>query len=1627
MFILYDKNKTNSFDRNDLVLKNVTKCDVAWEKNGQYQIDLIYAITPEDTAWKSIVKGAIIKCPVPYQQDQLFRLNTPTKKLDNSNYLYIEVTGYHISYDLSYNFLEDVRPTNMNGFDAGKHILGNTQYPHNFTWNSDITDISTAYYIRQNIIDALIGDKDQSFANRWGGELVRDNFNIGMFNQAGKNRGTVIKYSKNLLGLEQSADDSNMITRVMPTITDDSTNTTDTATQTSTDSITPVITIPEKYVDSPLLNTYANIYIKEVQVTLTDDQKILPLDQKYQIMRDYVNNLYNNSHIDIPVYSYTIDFVELAKTEEYKDYAILEEVHPYDFITVKALDIDVIAELVGYTYDSIAKKYETFTLGNVRNDIIRSNQKSLFQISQQNQRSIKILQAQMTTLPDGIDTPTSGGNNLFDHAVNTANNILEWITGGGANNVTDTTLHSTSEVWEIPSGASISKDSIILNPNNFNGQEMTLSLQAKYNGVTPTVYNDVQTSNVLLGSLDLNYKACLATNTNNWVNNIAQTGIISSEYIGVSSGDSFTVTNPNNYVFILHGYDSQYNFLIDFNDKTVIPANVAFMKAEIIKTGLTPESLLLFAIYLTEIQKINNFITMYATGSDSDWSQQSQVFTLATGNSNDIITQVNFKSANNDSAGTAYVGAFMINTGTVVSDFSQSSHDTVETLHAHQIITDYISAKVADIDQLHAVIGTIDTFSSTYATITNLNATNLAAQNLTVGVAKVIDLTTGTLKAGSVTADSIQAGAITVGSAIIATGAITSALIANAAVKTAQIADGSVTALKVVDLSANSITAGTLSVDRLIIRGTNSSIVYALNNISGALQSQNVDTLNGETLTSRTLTADKIVAGAITAKEIAAHAITANEILANTITAGEIAAGTITATEILAGTITATQIDTSTLIVGDNIAMGPNAIITWNNLSDESKSNLKGSPGIQGPAGTNGVITYTWIKYATSSAGAGLNDSPAGMTYMGIAYNKLTATKSMVATDYSWSLIKGDTGSQGTPGVQGPIGANGLPTYTWIRYATSATGTGFSDSPTGMTYIGIVANQTTATEGTNPAVYSWSLIQGPQGVQGPIGLQGLQGAGGNQGIQGPSGANGVSSYTHIAYATNSTGSTGFSTTNGTGATYIGMYVDSTAADSNTPSLYTWSLIAGANGAQGTPGTNGANGTPAYLHIAYATSSNGATGFDTTVSTGKTYIGQYTDATAADSTSYTSYSWTLIQGPQGVQGSTGATGPQGPQGNQANLPSYITATKITQTTIESPTITAGSISANAITGGTLNAATMIVTNLSASAIIGGTLTLGGSTSGKEIVKNAGGLEIARLDTDGLTITLQPVPGQGYFSNAFKIKAYDGTVLMNINGDGELLYHGVMEIASLGDTTRHLELDPNGTITFAAGASGVNSLGLGNGDGELWTSHDMRLSCWDTIAFGSTANTSQAFQPTMLFGCRDGNINIKGDYRLYATDSAYYVVPKTESTGGGINYLRINEGSSPNLFLQGRDNSTYSVPIWNSDITLKKNINTSTVNATNRLNQINCYSFYWICDDKYQDLGVLSQDLQRVEDSWVIKVPQSDGTIKMQPNVSTIIPYLIKSNQELSEECRRQNSEILALQGRISALESRASIA
>ena len=177
---------------------------------------------------------------------------------------------------------------------------------------------------------------------------------------------------------------------------------------------------------------------------------------------------------------------------------------------------------------------------------------------------------------------------------------------------------------------------------------------------------------------------------------------------------------------------------------------------------------------------------------------------------------------------------------------------------------------------------------------------------------------------------------------------------------------------------------------------------------------------------------------------------------------------------------------------------------------------------------------------------------------------------------------------------------------------------------------------------------------GPAGPQGAPGTNGLNGLDGSDGLPGVDGADGVSTYFHVAYADTSSGG-GFSQ-NPTGKLYIGTYVDTTAADAASGSnLWKWQLVKGADGANGEngiAGANGADGQTTYLHIAYANNVTGTSGFSTTDSTDKLYLGTYTDFTLADSTDPSLYNWTLVKGADGRDGVDGADGADGSAGANA---------------------------------------------------------------------------------------------------------------------------------------------------------------------------------------------------------------------------------------------------------------------------------------------------------------------------------------------------------------------------------------
>ena len=270
------------------------------------------------------------------------------------------------------------------------------------------------------------------------------------------------------------------------------------------------------------------------------------------------------------------------------------------------------------------------------------------------------------------------------------------------------------------------------------------------------------------------------------------------------------------------------------------------------------------------------------------------------------------------------------------------------------------------------------------------------------------------------------------------------------------------------------------------------------------------------------------------------------------------------------------------------------------------------SPAYEDLRGRDGVSNYIHRKYSDSSNGANMDDN-SNRKYIGI-YTGTSPTPPTTASSYLWSKIKGEDGANGVPGAKG---ADGRTPYFHTAYSNSPTGDrDFSTiNSNDKLYIGTYSDFEIA-DSTDYRRYKWVKIKGEDG------------------------RNGVSSYIYRKYSDNANGSPMSDNSN---LKYIGIYTGTSATAPTTPSAYTWSKIKGEDGQQGVPGARGSDGRTSYLHTAYANSSTGERDFSTTNSTGKEYIGTYTDFEINDSNDYRRYKWVKIKGENGANGRNGTDG------------------------------------------------------------------------------------------------------------------------------------------------------------------------------------------------------------------------------------------------------------------------------------------------------------------------------------------------------------------------------------------------
>ena len=321
-----------------------------------------------------------------------------------------------------------------------------------------------------------------------------------------------------------------------------------------------------------------------------------------------------------------------------------------------------------------------------------------------------------------------------------------------------------------------------------------------------------------------------------------------------------------------------------------------------------------------------------------------------------------------------------------------------------------------------------------------------------------------------------------------------------------------------------------------------------------------------------------------------------------------------------------TETTDAVLLTGNQGETGPQGAQGIQGIQGE-----KGEQGVKGDPGDTGVgVESIAEQYYQSTSATKQAGGSWGTSVPTWADGKYVWTRSVITyTDKTTKTtdpvcVTGSKGATGGSGDKGETGVGVQSVDVWYYLSTSATKlSGGSWSTTAPAWVNgkymWSKTVTTYTDGTS-AESAAACITGAKGA---------------------TGAAGASQYFHIKYSPVASPTADQMTEEPD--VYIGTYVDTTAADSTDPAKYTWSRFQGAQGEkgeQGIQGKSGEDGKTYYLHIAYANSAGGQSDFSTTDSAGKSYIGQYTDTTAADSTDPTKYSWTKIKGDTGATGARG---------------------------------------------------------------------------------------------------------------------------------------------------------------------------------------------------------------------------------------------------------------------------------------------------------------------------------------------------------------------------------------------------
>ncbi len=385
MFKVYDSNE-RLFNNNGIKILHPLRADITKEDNGDYYVEL------EDTTENLdfYQNGLIVRIPTPWGV-QGFRMTNPTVKNRK-----VSVKAWHLSYDSKNYIIKDSYAVDKNCNDALAHFNDSTDVPSPFTVLSDITTTCSTRAIRKSLYEVY---EWLLSADKYGGHWHRDNWQLGIKERCGEDRGVVLAVGKNITSIQVKEDWDGVCTKILPYTTDGES----------------AIMLDDTYV-STTEQIYDVPYTKVIQFEHGfDAEEFASTEEFHATIKNWLQ-------------SQAETYVEANKMPKvnYSVSASIENVSDVgDTIRVKhpKCKVDILTEVISIVYDAIRKKYTKIEFGNFKSELKNLSQNIT---AEANKHTDTVVKETQTTLRTELDQATSQINGVLgnSYVINEGSQIL---------------------------------------------------------------------------------------------------------------------------------------------------------------------------------------------------------------------------------------------------------------------------------------------------------------------------------------------------------------------------------------------------------------------------------------------------------------------------------------------------------------------------------------------------------------------------------------------------------------------------------------------------------------------------------------------------------------------------------------------------------------------------------------------------------------------------------------------------------------------------------------------------------------------------------------------------------------------------------------------------------------------------------------------------------------------------------------------------------------------------------------------------------------------------------------------------------------------------------------------------